>query len=163
MVRTRKYNYVDCYFMRSTIQLYYFLNFSLVSRFDFPAGTIDASELGTVMRSLGYQPTEEEIEDIISQADLDGNGTIDFDEFIQMMPAASRNERAENAEEEMREAFQIFDADGNGKITSEELRLIMENLGEKLTDEEIDDMVKEADIDGDGEINYEEFVKMMFK
>lgn len=115
------------------------------------------------MRSLGYQPTEEEIEDIISQADLDGNGTIDFDEFIQMMPAASRNERAENAEEEMREAFQIFDADGNGKITSEELRLIMENLGEKLTDEEIDDMVKEADIDGDGEINYEEFVKMMFK
>lgn len=80
-----------------------------------------------------------------------------------MMPAASRNERAENAEEEMREAFQIFDSDGNGKITSEELRLIMENLGEKLTDEEIDDMVKEADIDGDGEINYEEFVKMMFK
>ena len=99
----------------------------------------------------------------VRKADMDGNGTIDFEEFIQMMPAASRNERDENAEEEMREAFQIFDADGNGKITSDELRLIMENLGEKLTDEEITDMVKEADIDGDGEINYEEFVRMMFK
>jgi calmodulin len=97
------------------------------------------------------------------KADLDGNGTIDFEEFIQMMPAASRNERDENAEDEMREAFQIFDADGDGHITSVELRLIMENLGEKLTDEEIEDMVKEADIDGDGEINYEEFVKMMFR
>lgn len=80
-----------------------------------------------------------------------------------MMPAASRNERDENAEEEMREAFQIFDSDGNGTISSDELRQIMANLGEKLTDEEIDDMVKEADIDGDGEINYEEFVQMMFK
>lgn len=100
---------------------------------------------------------------LVEKADLDGNGTIDFEEFIQMMPAASRNERDENAEDEMREAFQIFDADGDGHITSEELRLIMENLGEKLTDEEISDMVKEADMDGDGEINYEEFVKMMFR
>lgn len=161
------------------------------------SGTIDSDELGTVLRSLGHQPTEEDVEDMIKEvnislerfskgtdsyclsnpiqlirifiyfgrkkADFDGNGTIDFEEFIQMMPAASRNERDENAEEEMREAFQIFDADGNGKITSEELRLIMENLGEKLTEEEIEDMVKEADIDGDGEINYEEFVRMMFK
>lgn len=80
-------------------------------------GTIDSHELGTVLRSLGHQPTEDEIEDMMKEADLDGNGAIDFEEFLQMMPAASRNERDENAEEEMREAFQIFDADGNGKIT----------------------------------------------
>ena len=80
-----------------------------------------------------------------------------------MMPAASKNERDENAEEEMLEAFQIFDADGNGNISADELRQIMANLGEKLTEEEVEDMVKEADIDGDGQINYEEFVRMMFK
>jgi len=79
------------------------------------------------------------------------------------MPAASRNERDENAEEEMREAFQIFDSDGNGTISAEELRQIMKNLGENLTDEEINDMVNEADLDGDGEIDYMEFVRMMFK
>jgi Ca2+-binding EF-hand superfamily protein len=94
---------------------------------------------------------------------VDGNGTIDFEEFVRMMPAASKNERDENAEEEMLEAFQIFDADGNGNISADELRQIMANLGEKLTDEEVEDMVKEADIDGDGQINYEEFVRMMFR
>jgi calmodulin len=82
---------------------------------------------------------------------------------MKMMPAASRNERDENAEEEMREAFQIFDSDGNGTISAEELRQIMKNLGENLTDEEINDMVNEADLDGDGEIDYMEFVRMMFK
>ena len=71
--------------------------------------------------------------------------------------------RDDNAEEEMLEAFQVFDTDGNGSITADELRQIFNNLGEKLTDEEITDMIKEADIDGDGEINYQEFVKMMFK
>ena len=80
-----------------------------------------------------------------------------------MMPAATRNERDENAEEEMYEAFQIFDSDGNGNISADELRQIMANLGEKMTQEEVEEMVKEADIDGDGQINYEEFVRMMFK
>ena len=52
-------------------------------------------------------------------------------------------------------------SDGNGFISAAELRHIMTNLGEKLTDEEVDEMIREADIDGDGQINYEEFVKMM--
>jgi hypothetical protein len=55
----------------------------------------------------------------------------------------------------------VFDKDGNGFISAAELRHVMTNLGEKLTDEEVDEMIREADIDGDGQINYEEFVKMM--
>ena len=64
-------------------------------------------------------------------------------------------------QEEILEAFKVFDKDGNGFISAAELRHIMTNLGEKLTDEEVDEMIREADIDGDGQINYEEFVKMM--
>lgn len=64
-------------------------------------------------------------------------------------------------EEELREAFRIFDKEGNGFITSAELRHIMMNLGEKLTEEECDEMIREADVMGDGNINYEEFVTMM--
>jgi len=123
-------------------------------------GTIDNEELGTVLRSLGNQPTDEEVEDMIREADEDGNGTIDFAEFIKMMPT---QERDENAEEELLEAFRVFDTDGNGSITADELRQIFNNLGEKLTDEEISDMIEEADTDGDGEINYQEFVTMMFE
>ena len=66
-----------------------------------------------------------------------------------------------DTEEELIEAFKVFDRDGNGFISAAELRHVMTNLGEKLTDEEVDEMIREADVDGDGQINYEEFVKMM--
>ena len=57
--------------------------------------------------------------------------------------------------------FRVFDDDGNGFISVSELRQVMTNLGERLTDEEVDQMIREADIDGDGLVNYEEFVSMM--
>lgn len=56
---------------------------------------------------------------------------------------------------------QVFDADGDGRISKSELKTVMQNLGEKLTDDEIDFMIGEADLDGDGEVSYEEFVVMM--
>lgn len=122
------------------------------------AGTITTKELGTVMRSLGQNPTEAELMDMINEIDSDGNGTIDFPEFLTMM---ARKMKDTDSEEEILEAFKVFDKDGNGFISAAELRHIMTNLGEKLTDEEVDEMIREADIDGDGQINYEEFVKMM--
>ncbi len=67
----------------------------------------------------------------------------------------------ENSEEEIREAFRVFDKDGNGFISPAELRHVLMHIGEKLTDDEIDEMIMEVDIDGDGYINYEEFVFMM--
>ncbi|KAF1319348.1 Calmodulin, partial [Globisporangium splendens] len=121
-------------------------------------GTITTKELGTVMRSLGQNPTEAELQDMINEVDADGNGTIDFPEFLTMM---ARKMKDTDSEEEILEAFKVFDKDGNGFISAAELRHIMTNLGEKLTDEEVDEMIREADIDGDGQINYEEFVKMM--
>lgn len=81
-----------------------------------------------------------------------GNGTIDFPEFLTMM---SRKMKDTDSEEELREAFRVFDKDGNGFISAAELRHVMTNLGEKLTDEEVDEMIREADIDGDGQVNYE--------
>jgi len=66
-----------------------------------------------------------------------------------------------DTEEELIEAFKVFDRDGNGFISAAELRHVMTNLGEKLTDEEVDEMIREADVDGDGQINCEEFVKCM--
>ncbi|KAL2738861.1 calmodulin isoform X1 [Vespula squamosa] len=115
-------------------------------------GTITTKELGTVMRSLGQNPTEAELQDMINEVDADGNGTIDFPEFLTMM---ARKMKDTDSEEEIREAFRVFDKDGNGFISAAELRHVMTNLGEKLTDEEVDEMIREADIDGDGQVNYE--------
>ncbi|XP_076057376.1 calmodulin-alpha isoform X2 [Oratosquilla oratoria] len=116
-------------------------------------GTITTKELGTVMRSLGQNPTEAELQDMINEVDADGNGTIDFPEFLTMM---ARKMKDTDSEEEIREAFRVFDKDGNGFISAAELRHVMTNLGEKLTDEEVDEMIREADIDGDGQVNYED-------
>ena len=59
-----------------------------------------------------------------------------------------------DTEEEMKEAFKVFDRDNNGFISAQELRLVMANLGEKLTDEEVEEMIKEADMNGDGQVDY---------
>ena len=116
-------------------------------------GTVTTKELGTVMRSLGQNPTEAELQDMINEVDADGNGTIDFPEFLSLM---ARKMKDTDTEEELVEAFKVFDRDGNGFISAAELRHVMTNLGEKLTDEEVDEMIREADVDGDGQINYEE-------
>merc|ERR1712151_376802 len=123
-------------------------------------GTITTKELGTVMRSLGQNPTEAELHDMINEVDNDGSGTIDFAEFLSLM---SKKMKDADSEEELMEAFKVFDKDGNGFISSVELRHVMTNLGEKLTDDEVDEMIREADVDGDGQVNYDEFVKMMLQ
>ena len=67
----------------------------------------------------------------------------------------ARKMKDSDSEDELREAFRVFDRDGNGFIDAAELRHVMVNLGEKLTDEEVDEMMREGDVDGDGKINYE--------
>lgn len=124
-------------------------------------GTIDVEELGIVMRSLGQNPTDEELEAIIKDADIDGDGTIDFDEFIEMMTSQEEKDSQCTQKENLRKTFEIFDTDGSGKISSDELKIVMKKLGEELTDFQIQEMIKEADSDGDGEIDFEEFVRMV--
>jgi len=121
-------------------------------------GTITTRELGTVMRSLGQNPTEAELQDMINEVDADGNNQIDFAEFLTMM---ARKMKDTDSEEEIREAFKVFDRDNNGFISAAELRHVMTSIGEKLTDDEVDEMIREADQDGDGRIDYNEFVQLM--
>lgn len=93
-----------------------------------------------------------ELRDMVNEVDQDGNGTIEFNEFLQMM---SKKMKDADSEDELREAFRVFDKNNDGLISSNELRHVMTSLGERLSEEEVDDMIKEADLDGDGQVNYE--------
>ncbi|KAB1212169.1 putative 3,4-dihydroxy-2-butanone kinase [Morella rubra] len=121
-------------------------------------GFITKKELGTVLTSLGQNPTEAELQDMIKEVDADQNGTIDFLEFLNLM---TRKMKDTDSEEELKEAFKVFDKDEKGYISAAEIRRVMTNLGEKLTDEEVEEMIRVADVDGDGQVNYEDFVRMM--
>ena len=121
-------------------------------------GKITTKELGTVMRNLGQNPSEEELKQMIREVDLDGNGTIDFKEFMCLMVKRMKDN---DSDEELQEAFKVFDKDQNGFITSHELRHTMTNLGENLTPEEVEEMIKEADLDNDQQIDYDEFMKII--
>ncbi|GFQ04168.1 calmodulin [Phtheirospermum japonicum] len=110
------------------------------------------------MRSLGQNPTKAELQDMINKVDAHGNGIIIFPQFLNLI---ARKMKDIDSEEELKEAFRVFDKDQNGFISVAELRHVMTNLGENLTDEEVDEMICEADVDDDGQINYEEFVKVM--
>ena len=79
------------------------------------------------------------------------NGTVDFSDFLGIM---TRVERSGDTEDEVEEAFRVFDKEGNGIISAAELRLIMTNMGEKLTEEQVDEMLQYADGEAQGEINY---------
>ena len=86
----------------------------------------------------------------INEVDVDSSGSIDFEEFLKMM---SQTVKAQDFAHETRAAFNVFDKDGSGTISADELRQVMKSLGENLTDEEIDEMIREADKDNNGTID----------
>merc|ERR1711998_63310 len=122
-------------------------------------GSIPIGDMGTVLRSLGQNPTEAELAALMVEVDKDNSGTIEFEEFVDLM--ARTNKTHEQMEEEIKNAFLTFDADGSGYITREELIETLTTMGDPVDEETINGMIQEADVDGDGKINYEEFTKIM--
>ncbi|XP_068205539.1 uncharacterized protein [Palaemon carinicauda] len=92
-----------------------------------------------------------------------GDGTFSFNEFVEIVfNMGGGGERpGEDEEKELRDAFKIFDKHGRGYICASDLRAVLQCLGEDLSEEEIEDMIREVDIDGDGRIDFEEFVKAL--
>uniref|UniRef100_UPI0038B2BB1D EF-hand domain-containing protein n=1 Tax=Staphylococcus aureus TaxID=1280 RepID=UPI0038B2BB1D len=91
----------------------------------------------------------------------DGSGELEFDEFLVLTAKFLVEEDAEKMQQELREAFRLYDKQGNGYINVKDLREILRALDDKLTEDELDDMIAEIDTDGSGTVDFEEFMEMM--
>ena len=119
---------------------------------------ITCQELGMLMKSLGQPQNFRDLNQMVNEIDVDGNGVIDFSEFLNLM---SKMFAITSNDDDLAEAFKVFDRDANGHIQGNELKQVMANLGEYMTAEEADEIVREADLDGDNAIDCDEFIKMM--
>ncbi|KAI3994004.1 hypothetical protein MKX01_003017 [Papaver californicum] len=122
------------------------------------SGTITLEELKQGLSKQGTKLSEYEVKQLMEAADADGNGTIDYDEFITATMHMNRMDR----EEHLYTAFQYFDKDHSGYITTEELEQALREFG-MHDGRDIKEILSEVDGDNDGRINYDEFVAMMRK
>lgn len=122
-------------------------------------GIIDINLLGLLVRSLNQYPTESEIDEMKKEVDPDMTNKIDFPEFLSLM---ARKQKDTDPEEELLEAFRILDKNAAGFINAQELQHNQTHSGEKFTNEEAAEMIKEGmAISGGEKIDYEEFVKVI--
>eukprot|EP01123_Difflugia_compressa_P001147 TRINITY_DN1130_c0_g1_i3.p1 TRINITY_DN1130_c0_g1~~TRINITY_DN1130_c0_g1_i3.p1 ORF type:complete len:326 (-),score=71.81 TRINITY_DN1130_c0_g1_i3:169-1044(-) len=120
------------------------------------SGSITSSNLGDILRSLGQNPTDDEVNKMVAKIDQDGNGTIDFDEFSDFMASA---ETASTSS--LDSAFKAIDENGNGKLDIGELKDVLTKLGEKPNDKQLESMMYAAGQSPEGEIDFDKFVKLM--
>lgn len=124
------------------------------------SGKISTKELKVALRALGFEPKKEEIKRLTATVDPEGSGKLAFEEFLCLM---STKMSEKDTKDEVLKAFRLFDDDDTGKITFKNLKRVSKELGENLTDEELHEMIDEADRDGDGEVSQEEFLRVMKK
>jgi len=124
-------------------------------------GALPCRELATVMRSLGPNPTDIELRDMLKSLNKDINANVSFEEFMGLMKG--QFQKGLGTEEDLRDAFKTFDKDNKGFVTVNELKAILTSIGDRLTGEEVEDLMKMADLDGDGKMNYSEFAKILAK
>ncbi|KAJ1735792.1 myosin II light chain [Coemansia sp. BCRC 34490] len=127
-------------------------------------GKIQRSSLGTLLRALGQNPTEAEVQELTGDSPKadDAEGIV-FDEFIKivMRPGGFSSANSEDSFNEFVQAFQVFDRDALGYISAGELRYVLTSLGEPLSDGEVDELLKGVPMDKHGNINYEELVRTL--
>ncbi|TPP65279.1 Calmodulin [Fasciola gigantica] len=122
-------------------------------------GTVSGQELSSLIRLVSSNYTEHEIKLLMNKADMNGDGEMGFEEFVQLLSCEPTDPQQETSA--TREAFEVFDADNDGFITKLELLQVMTRIGHNFSEQEVEEMLSEADQDGDGRVTYAEFEAML--
>jgi calmodulin len=133
------------------------------SLFDFKNdGTIATEDLGTVLRGLGHNLTEEQIGDYINENDHDGS-KLDFPTFYSIVAKNQEDMRGPSTVEEVEEYFEPFDMYKDGEIMVEDFVNMLRQMGEPLTPDDVHHLLREIHIDGDNKVNIRGFIRHMFE
>lgn len=130
----------------------------LLLAFENDGGGINKSNIELFLNELGSFPSDKELEEKFAEVDKDDDGILNLYEFLYFL---QNQLEIHDTEDQIIEAFKVFDKTGHGFISAAEIRRVMTNLGDKLTDDEVDQMIRMSDLDGDGQVNYEEFTRIM--
>ena len=125
------------------------------------SGTIDTDELKQALGNLGIDAKNQTLQNMMNDIDKNQSGTIDFDEFIEMMTAKMSDK---DTPEDLRKVFDLFIGDDNAdKIELKHLKRVAKELGENMSDDELNEMIVRADTDKDGKVSFDEFYAIMTK
>jgi len=121
-------------------------------------GTVSCKELSAVTTALGMKLTEAQLAELMRKADSNHDSRLTFEEFMTMLRTLPKQKMNDAL---LLSAFKKYDLDKDGFVTGRELRDVMRSVGEELTDDEVSTMISAADSDGDGRVNYQEFLKLL--
>jgi Ca2+-binding EF-hand superfamily protein len=126
-------------------------------------GVISSEEIGQAMRALGLQLSGEELHKMIKAADLNCDGVIDGEEFVRLMSDyfGRVSGGVDDEVDTLREAFEVFDQERTGFIGACDIKKVFLDLGERLSDADVEAMILVADLNSDGRISFEEFRKIV--
>ena len=124
------------------------------------SGSIDPKELRAAMQSLGFEAKNQTIYQMINDLDKNKSGNIDFDEFLDMMTARMSDR---DTREDINKVFRLFDEENTQTITIKNLRKVARELGETMSDEELNEMIARADSNSDGSVSMDDFYNIMTK
>merc|ERR1712121_93053 len=124
-------------------------------------GAIPADQVGGILAMMGMKVKPSALREIIEDIDEDGSGLLEFGEFCQLAAKFLVEEDEEALKKELKEAFRIYDKEGNGYISTDVLKEILRELDNKLSEEDLDNIVDEVDEDSSGTLDFDEFMEMM--
>lgn len=119
---------------------------------------IRVGDIAAAMKKIGHNIKSDWLESFEDEIDTEGTGYINFEEFKSIV---TKKMQADEDERELKEIFRVLDKEKKGEVNTSELRWILKNLGDDLTEEDIDDMIADVDTDGSGWVDYDEFSKLM--
>merc|ERR1711865_63933 len=119
------------------------------------SGAIDAEEFRGVFEVMGMKIRDEELGYMMEELDKNGDGAIDLEEFLSAMRSKYKDF---DLEENVKNAFDVFDTDDSGSLSFEEMADVLMNMGQDMSHEKIRNIMELADVDGDGEIDIDEFM-----